>query len=119
MLNNSNSSIYNGIFVNTNGHAITNGVTNGNCSNGTYAKPYVNGNVIGTNGTNGVNSHDEEEPYINKTAKNLNLADVLKNGLFSPNTLISFFFCTASSCYLLNRLQLEYLFTNFKQRIYF
>lgn len=82
MLNNSNSGIYNGIFVNTNGHSNTNGITNGGYTNGTYSKPYTNGTVNGTSYTNGINGHDEEQPFVNRTAKSLNLADVLKNGLF-------------------------------------
>ncbi|CAD0193998.1 unnamed protein product [Chrysodeixis includens] len=76
-----------GNYTNTNGNVTT---TNGNYTNGTYNnnnnnnKSYsgVNGTTNGSNHVNGVNGHQEEDDtYFNRTSKNFNLADVLKNGL--------------------------------------
>lgn len=93
LLNNSNG-LYNGLFGNTNGFSNGNGNynTNGNYTNGNYTTASnnyknLNGNVNVSshynqnNGVNGVNGHQEEEDaYVSRTVKNLNLADVLKNG---------------------------------------
>ncbi|XP_028158460.1 FH1/FH2 domain-containing protein 3 isoform X3 [Ostrinia furnacalis] len=86
LLNNSNG-IYNGLFGNTNGaYNSTNGnitSSNTNYTNGSYINThsyqiinesndhYYNGNCI--------KAH-EDDAYINRTVKNLNLADVLING---------------------------------------
>ncbi|XP_059055137.1 uncharacterized protein LOC131849156 [Achroia grisella] len=90
LLNNSNG-LYNGLFGNTNSYQNGNGNynNNGNYTNGNYTNTnnnYKNANGNGnshyaSNGVNGVNGHQEEEDaYVSRTVKNLNLADVLKNG---------------------------------------
>ncbi|XP_075991055.1 formin homology 2 domain containing isoform X3 [Anticarsia gemmatalis] len=79
----------NGNYTGTNGtYSSTNGNytnMNGSYTNGTYAnnKSYssVNGSLNGMSNCNGVNNHqDEDDSYINRTTKNFNLAEVLKNG---------------------------------------
>lgn len=126
LLNNSNG-IYNGLFGNTNGaYNSTNGnVTSSNTN-------YTNGSYINTNSYqiikdnndhyyngNGVNGH-EDDAYINRTVKNLNLADVLINGLFirerifaiSPTIFIPVApaFCLAVFSFVLFPLQLFHFF---------
>ncbi|KOB67116.1 FH1/FH2 domain-containing protein [Operophtera brumata] len=95
LLNNSSNALYNGVYGNANGIATNGGYTNGTYTSAkTYSNlnPVVNGvthytngvnGTIGINGTNGTNGHqDEDEPdkFVNRTAKTLHLADVLKNG---------------------------------------